>query len=155
METLDKHFRNLAGAAFKKHGFASADVVSHWPEIAGAEIAKISFPQRIRWPRTAEATGGTLILVAAPGRSLDVQYASANLLERINQYLGFAAIAKIKVEASHATPPQKTTNPLPERPDFSISDQQLNDISDNALKQALARLGGAIKSGEKGSPQGS
>jgi hypothetical protein len=154
METLDKHFRNLAGAAFKKHGFATADVVSRWAEIVGSDVAKLCTPQRIRWPRTAEATGGTLVLIAAPGRSLDVQYAAPKLLERINQFLGFAAIAKIKVEASHTELTSSgPTHALPAA-EIPLSDQRFNEISDDPLKHALARLGSAIKSEEIRSPQG-
>lgn len=154
METLDKHFRNLAGAAFKKHGFATADVVSRWPEIVGADMAKCCSPLRIRWPRTAAAEGGTLILVAAPGRSLDIQYAAPRLLDRINQFLGFAAIAKIKVEAGHLELTATQAKTSANQPEITSTDQRFDGISDDPLKLALARLGSAINTVEIRSPQG-
>ena len=51
METLSKHFREITKAAFARYGFAQADVVANWEAIVGPELAAVSAPERIRWPR--------------------------------------------------------------------------------------------------------
>jgi hypothetical protein len=160
METLDKHFRALTKAAFAKHGFASADLLSHWPEIVGADNAAFCTPERIIWPRSnasvtpadkhLEKPAGTLILNAAAGRALDVQYKTEHLLECINGYLGYHAIAKIKVHANTAPQPARTP---PSRPPLEPS-TILDHLEDPALKEALARLNAGILSDKSRSPQG-
>ncbi|MCA0434526.1 MAG: DciA family protein [Proteobacteria bacterium] len=145
MDTLDKHFRNLASAAFKAHGFATADLLSHWPAIVGDALASLGAPERIKWPRPskdAESAAGTLFLKALPGRSLDLQYASETLLERINQFMGYRAIARIKVSAGTvvATPaPAKTATAAapPATPG-------LDQVADPELREALNRLASGV-----------
>lgn len=150
METLDKHFRKLADAAFKKHGFATADLLSHWPEIAGSDLAGLCQPERIRWPRTSATDGGTLILRAAAGRGLDVQYAASTLIERINAYFGHRAIGKVKVQAGGGLPAAKPAATAIAPADLS---PRLAGIADPVLKEALARLGSGVLAEKSRSPQ--
>jgi hypothetical protein len=153
METLDKHFRILTKAAFAKHGFASADLLSHWPDIIGAENAALCVPERITWPRPkpdATPPAGTLTVKAAAGRALDVQYKAAQLLERINAYLGYRAIAKIKVQPGSLLPPVNATPALP----HADPPSGLERIEDGHLKDALIRLSTGILTDKTRSPQG-
>jgi hypothetical protein len=160
METLDKHFRTLTKAAFEKHGFQSADLLSHWPDIVGTETAALCTPDRITWTRpknTGETPTGTLTLLSAPGRALDVQYKAEGLRERINAYLGYAAIARIKVLPGNAVPPaahqpgpSHAVQPAPP-PDLPPA---LAAVEDPGLKDALTRLRHGILSEKPRSPQG-
>lgn len=156
METLDKHFRLLAGPAFKAHGFATADLLSHWPEIVGAATARLCTPERVKWPKPAtpgEAASGILTVKAKAGRSLDVQYAAESILERINQFMGYRAIAKLKVltdsQLPLPAPTPKAPAPEPKLPALPES------ITDPDLKAALARLGSGVisDSARQRSPQ--
>ena len=156
METLDKHFRTLTKAAFEKHGFQSADLLSHWPDIVGAEMATLCTPERIAWTRArekGETPSGTLTLKSAPGRALDVQYKAEGLRERINAYLGYAGIGKIKVQPGGmdrlATPP-----PAPVAPPESPPPAAMTGLEDDSLKQALTRLRQGILTEKSRSPQG-
>jgi hypothetical protein len=152
METLDKHFKSLAGPVFQKHGFASGDLLALWPEIAGSAMAKLCQPERIVWSRAKENPTGTLHLKVHPGRALDVQYAAEGLLERINQYLGYHAISSLKVTPDHRPKPApQTPATAPQPPDFG---PQLADIADPPLRDALARLGAGVAADKSRSPQG-
>ncbi len=157
METLDKHFRTLTKAAFEKHGFASADLLSHWQEIVGPAHAALCTPERITWSRPGEkgvSPAGTLTLRAAPGRALEVQYMVQSITERINAYLGYAAIAKVKVQASGPPPAAPLApQPIPQSPDGSVS-PSLDTVDDTDLRQALTRLEHGIRSEKSRSPQG-
>ncbi|MBL8791928.1 MAG: DUF721 domain-containing protein [Rhizobiales bacterium] len=159
METLDKHFRTLTKAAFEKHGFQSADLLSHWAVIVGDDVAALCVPERIAWSRPkqpGETPAGTLTLRSAPGRALDIQYKAEVVRDRINAYLGYAAIAKVKVVAGQAaigavatkagtTVTPATAAPLP---------PAMAGLEDDALKQALVRLREGILTGKTRSPQG-
>lgn len=156
METLDKHFRTLTKAAFEKHGFQGADLLSHWPDIVGAETAALCTPERITWSKPkekGETPSGTLTLKSAAGRALDVQYKAENLRERINAYLGYAGIGKIKVLPGGmdtlTAPP-----PAPAAPPDSPPPAAIEGLEDDSLKQALTRLRQGILTEKSRSPQG-
>ena len=156
MDTLDKHFRELTRQAFARYGFSYAEVIARWPEIVGEALARHARPERIKWPRGAgesdQKRGGTLVIAAAPGRALDLQYEVPRIIERINGFYGFGAIAAVKVMAqprAFAAPAQP--RPAPAK-DFT--DPVLETISDDGLKAALQRLGAAVAGANAGSPQG-
>lgn len=111
----------LAGKAFEKYGFHSAEIMTAWPRVAGAEIAGFTQPERIKWPRgtadvdgTGASGGATLVLRVEPARALDVEYRSAEIIDRINRYFGYRAIASLRlVQApllTDAAPAMRTTS---------------------------------------------
>jgi hypothetical protein len=145
METLDKHFRNLAKAAFVRHGFASEQLISQWDVIVGQPFAAFSVPDKIKWPRNAEEnarkTGGTLILRAAAGRGLELHYEAPRIIERVNQFLGYGAITSLKIVQSSLQPEPAKPTPRPIAPEAAKAWQaKIDDIADDELKAALSRL---------------
>ena len=156
METLSKHFREITKAAFARAGFAQADVVANWEAIVGSELARVSAPERIRWPRgageEAQKQGGTLIIRAEPGRALELQYEASRIVARINSFFGYGAIAGIKVMQGQARLPQSAKPPpVPEKP---VCEQELASLEDSPLKAALERLGRSVAAVSRSSPQG-
>jgi hypothetical protein len=156
METLAKHFREITKAAFARHGFAQADVVANWEAIAGSALADVSAPERIRWPRgsgeEARKQGGTLIIRAAPGRALELQYEASRIISAINSFFGYAAVAGIKVvQAADLARPRRPAPPLAEKP---VCEQILASLDESPLKAALERLGRGVAAAGRSSPQG-
>jgi hypothetical protein len=144
METLGKHFQTLSKAAFQRYGFGQTDLVSRWAAIAGDDVAALCKPDKIKWPRRTHADekgGGTLVLRAEPGRSLDIQYQIPKLLNRINQFFGYQAVVAIKV--IQGTKTSTVAEPLPPPPIATVL-PLLSAIEDGELKLALARLGANI-----------
>ena len=156
METLTKHFRELTRAAFARYGFAQGEIIARWPEIAGEDLARGSRPARIRWPKGPGAEeakrGGILIIAAAPGRALELQYEVQHIIERINRFYGHGAIAAVKVVQSSGFPAVPCK--LPATPGKPLAIQALAEIGDDGLKTALGRLGEAVAARPAGSPQG-
>ncbi len=156
METLSKHFREITKAAFARYGFAQADVVANWEAIVGSDLAAVSAPERIRWPRgsgeQAQKQGGTLVIRASPGRALELQYEASRIIARINSFFGYGAIAGIKVIQAQELPPRPAKAPsLPEKP---VCEQQLAALDESPLKSALERLGRGVAGSSRSSPQG-
>lgn len=94
--------------AFEKHGFAAASLITDWAAIVGAEMARLTRPERLKWPRAVEKysdtddeqrgrPGATLTLRVDPAAALDVQYQRAQIIERINAHFGYRAVAEIKL----------------------------------------------------------
>lgn len=156
METLAKHFRDITKAAFARYGFAESDVVAHWAAIVGEDLAAVSAPERIKWPKgageAAQKQGGTLVIRAAPGRALELQYEASRIIARINSFFGYGAIATLKVmQAAELGQCPRKAAPLPEK---SVCEQQLDTLEDSPLKAALERLGRGVAGSSRSSPQG-
>ena len=156
METLSRHFRDITKAAFARYGFAQADVVANWEAIVGSDLAAVSAPERIRWPRgageEAQKQGGTLVIRAAPGRALEIQYEASRITSRINSFFGYGAIAAVKVMQAQELPQRAAKPPpLPEKP---VCEQELASLDESPLKAALERLGRAVAGSSRSSPQG-
>jgi hypothetical protein len=157
METLEKYFRTLTGASFAKRGRAAGDLLAQWPAIVGERIAAMAVPERIKWPRISgsDNQGGTLILRSAPGQALSLSYETELILERINAYLGYGAVAAVKVMPGHKAlgkPERRRLPPLPQEKARAL-DEKLALIADERLKDALKRLGQGALAGPGSSPQ--
>lgn len=157
MDTLDKHFRQITKPVFDRHGFGHGELLSRWPEIVGETLAAHCEPEKVRWPRkageAAQKTGGTLYVTATPGRSLDVQYEAPRMIERINRFFGYGAIAAVKITQG-ALMPRAEAKPQPLAPAPSRLTAQLDAVEDPVLKNALTRLAAGIASRRTSSPQG-
>ena len=91
--------------AFAKQGFASTGLVTHWPEIVGAEIADHAEPMRMIWPRRVhedDPEPGTLVLRVEGPVALEIQHLSGVIIERVNRFFGFRAVGRIQHPAGPA-----------------------------------------------------
>jgi len=140
--------------SLKTQGFASTEIIARWADIAGPEIAAHSEPMKINWPR-ANAAGdlsedaaepATLVLRVEGPAALEIQHLSAVILERVNRFFGWQAIGRI---ALRQAPLRRREPPIPPPPlDPEIAARiaaSMPAIEDETLRQALARLGAAIK----------
>jgi hypothetical protein len=145
METLDKHFRTLAKAAFVRHGFASEQLISQWDAVVGQPFAGFCVPEKIKWPRAdsdaQRKMGGTLYLRAVAGRGLELQYEVPRIIERVNQFLGYGAIGSIKIVQDNSPVKPEKPKQRPIEPEAQLAwAQKIDDIADEELKAALSRL---------------
>ncbi len=138
----------LSGA-FKAQGFANTEILSRWADIVGPEIAAHSEPIKINWPRPAGdemPDPATLVLRVEGPAALEIQHLSAVILERVNRFFGWQAIGRI---ALRQAPLRRRASPKrPALPDPEVAARiadSLPAIEDESLRQALARLGAAIK----------
>jgi hypothetical protein len=159
MERLDKHFEKLTKASFARYGFAYGELMARWPEIVGETLAQYCEPERIKWPRgsgeNAQKLGGTLVIRAEPGRGLDLQYQTHQIIERINQFYGYGAVTSIKIIQGHVVntkPLKNKDNSLDSKTEKAL-ETHLESIADEKLKEALHRLGAGALAKKLNSPQ--
>jgi hypothetical protein len=138
------------GDVLRRQGFASTEIVTRWADIAGAEIAAHSEPIRINWPRAVQGDlpseePATLVLRVEGPAAIEIQHQSAVILERVNRFFGWAAIGRIALRQAPLArrPGKKTVTP----PDPAAAERiaQSLPVEDEGLRQALGRLGAAIK----------
>ena len=138
----------VVGETFNRQGFASAELVTRWTEIAGAEIAAQSEPIKIQWPRSDEAgtrPPGTLILRVEGPAAVEVQHLAGVICERVNRFLGWRAIERIALRQAPLRRVAAISVPTVDPTEAARVAANLPGITDDDLKQALARLGAAIK----------
>lgn len=133
----------------KTQGFASTEIIARWADIAGPEIAAHSEPMKIAWPRHAEAETAepaTLVLRVEGPVALEIQHLAAVILERVNRFFGWQAIGRIALRQAPLRRRQRAKPPLPPDPAVAARIAEgLPAIEDEDLRQALGRLGAAIK----------
>jgi len=138
----------VVGESFTRQGFASAELVTRWPEIVGAEIAAHSEPVKIQWPRAVDASErppGTLVLrVEGPG-AVEIQHLANVVCERVNRFVGWRAVERI---ALRQAPLRRASHQFAAPADPAAAARiaaSMPEIADEDLRQALARLGAAVK----------
>jgi hypothetical protein len=135
--------------ALKAQGFASAEIVARWAEIVGPEIAAHSQPAKINWPRAVGEEApepATLVLRVEGPAAIEIQHLNAVILERVNRFFGWQAIGRIALRQAplaRRAPPESP--PPPDPAEAARIAAGLPQIEDETLRQALARLGAAVK----------
>jgi hypothetical protein len=142
----------LGGAindVFAKQGFASRELVTRWADIAGANVAAHSEPLKIQWPRPVEGQDpepATLVLRVEGPMALEIQHTSDVILERVNRFFGWQAVGRMALRQAPLSrrPAPKARKKLDPAEVAKIADG-LATVEDEALRDALARLGASIK----------
>jgi hypothetical protein len=77
--------------------------------------------------------------------ALEIQHLSEVILDRVNRFFGWQAIGRIAIRQAPLR--RREPSPLPKIDDAAAAQiaDALPDIKDNNLRQALGRLGSAIK----------
>ncbi|MDX1575199.1 MAG: DciA family protein [Kiloniellales bacterium] len=146
-KALADSLRKVTRQALGQRSLAEQSLILDWPSIAGGDIAGMCTPQGLSFQRRDRRTDGTLALKVQPGQATRLQHLEPQLIERINGYLGYRAIARLRllhgsIPAAGAPEPgreARTKDPAPRETGV------VEGIADPALRAALARLGRAVK----------
>jgi hypothetical protein len=136
--------------AFRRFGFVQSSVVSRWPEIVGVRHARICTPESIRFP-PGEKHDGILQLVVVPAHAPIIQHVIPEIIERVNRFFGYNAVARAKIRQGAVQPPPAATRqsaPPSLKPIPLELGESLRDIGDPELRavlESLARSMGAAK----------
>jgi len=130
-------------------GLGQMSLVTHWPEIVGAEIARYARPIQIRWPPRGAKRGpdetapATLVLRVDGAFALEAQHASAIIVERVNAHLGWRCIEKIAFRQGPLAPTKdkRRAAPAPSAEAQAKALALAAPIEDEELRLALAKLG--------------
>jgi hypothetical protein len=134
--------------AFAKQGFASTELVTRWTEIVGTDIADHSQPEKIQWSRTRDGRlpePGKLVLRVEGPMALEIQHLSDVILERVNRFFGWQAVGAIRLRQAPLRRAVREVRAAPDPQAAARIMAALGDIQDDKLRDALARLGAAIK----------
>lgn len=141
----------IGRAAFRRFGFVQSSVVTRWHEIVGERHAQVCMPEAIRFP-PGEKSGGILQLVVLPAHAPLIQHVIPEIMERVNRFFGYKAVAKVKLRQGEVKPPRDVASraappslkPIP----LELGDS-LRDIGDPELRAVLESLARSLGAKEE------
>jgi hypothetical protein len=130
---------DIGGTAFRRFGFVQSSVVSRWNEIVGERYATVSVPESIRFPH-GKRSDGVLTLSVAGAHAPMMQHVIPVIIERVNRFFGYAAIARVAIRQGDLAKPA----PARKRPELVALPVELGGslrtIADPELKAVLESL---------------
>ena len=135
----------------RKRAGISIGLVQSWEEIAGPRLASRTRPERIQWPRRRHEDDpfepATLVIACEGVAALRLQHETGEIIDRVNGFLGFGAIARIRIVQKPVAPARVPARPAP-RPLSDLEQSRLartvSGIDDADLRQSLERLGRSV-----------
>lgn len=146
---------DLVGAildpVLRKRAGINVGLVQSWEEIVGPRLADRSRPERIQWPRRMGPDDpfepAVLVVACDSMAALHIQHETGAIVARINDFLGFAAIGRIRIVqkpvAAAGPPPRKLPRDLKADEAEKLS-RTVSGVEDEGLRAALQRLGAAV-----------
>ncbi len=140
----------------RKRAGLSSGLVQSWEEIVGPRIAAKSRPEKLQWPRRASEDDGfrpAVLVVACEGlAALHLQHETGEVIGRINAFLGFDAVDRIRIVQKPVTAAERAPRPRL-RPvsatERSAIEGKVRLIDDDGLRASLERLGEAVVGSRK------
>ncbi len=147
---------DITKPVFGSRGFADGAIVKDWPIIVGAHLGTHSAPEKITYP-SADHLGGTLRLrVDSGGLATELQHLGPVVVDRINGYFGYKAIAHLAL-VNGPVPTRDNAGGSPVRPLDADEEVRLAEILDSVedtdLRAGLEALGRSVM-GRKKHPRG-
>jgi len=148
MRPVGRELPRIAGRVLGKRGLGEAQLLAEWSAVVGDELAAETLPMKLSFPAGGRRNG-VLKLRVTSAAALSVQHREPQILERINGFLGYGAVARLALvqgplpKRIRAAPPVR--RPLTAGEAAALA-KRVSQVSDPALKSALERLGAAILS---------
>ncbi|MEM8848538.1 MAG: DciA family protein [Pseudomonadota bacterium] len=149
---VEGDIRRLSGT----RGFSETRLLTHWAEIAGADVAAISRPVKVGYNKSGIGAVLTLLTTGANAPVLQMQL--PKIRDKVNACYGYNAIARITVtqtapigfaegQADFKTRPQSRPVAAPET--CKAATETTKHIEDEGLRLALERLATNVLAKEK------
>jgi hypothetical protein len=151
-EQAGRQVARLLGAvldpAARRRGFAQASLIADWATIVGPSLARRCQPVQVDYA-PGQRRGGTLLVHAGSAAAMEIQYATPQIIERINTYFGFKAVRQLRLLQVPLQPPEPPKAPprlRPLRPEEEAAlSTAVQEIGDEGLRDALRMLGRALR----------
>jgi len=150
---LGAFVENLVGPALAARGLGEASLVTHWPEIVGAQIAGFARPAQLQWPARGakrdpdEAMApATLVLLIDGAFALEASHMAATIVARVNAHLGWRCVGRLAFRQGPLPPLNKSRTRIapPSPAALARARENLGGIEDEDLRESLAKLGARV-----------
>lgn len=143
---LTAEARTIAAPILGKHGFVGIDILTHWEEIVGADLARGIHPQKLTFDGNKRADGTLHVLSAGGAFAMLFEHQKSRVLERINTYFGYPAVARFKIRQGsfHLKPEQQQSDRALSPDETAALSTRIAGIEDSELREHLYRIGTEI-----------
>ncbi len=147
MKSLGSTVSKIAAPVLGRRGFGEAQMVAEWASVVGSALALETLPVKLSFARGARVEG-TLHLRVAPGAALTLQHLEPQVIERINTFFGYRAVARLAMRQG-PLPPRRTPPAAPKLRPLTPDEEaelagRLAAVADPVLREAMERLGRAV-----------
>ena len=105
--TLPKDVKKI----ISKKGHIYSETLDNWRSIVGEELFKVCYPKSFK--NSNRISPSYLSIMVKRGHEVDIEYSKKRILNKLNSYLGYNAVEKLKFvsfEGNDGVSKQKTTN---------------------------------------------
>ncbi len=132
-----------------RQGFSESSLILHWNDIVGERLAANSRPIKLQWSARSASRSpdeplrpATLLVRVEGAFAIELQHGADQVLARINAHLGWRCVGRLALRQG----PVQQMPAVKRRPSLSEAEVAaaaagIRDIADDALRNALARLG--------------
>ncbi len=147
LATLTRDMNALTKAIFGERGFVGVDLIANWQDIVGVELSKGVLPVRLTFPQHQRSNGILHVRTAGGAFALLFEHQKDKVIQRVNTYFGYPAIASIRLVQGAV----KLQKPEPNEVEWPLGDdevqqllQKVDSIEDDALRAQAFELGVAM-----------
>jgi hypothetical protein len=138
-------FRNTLGG----RGFAEAGLITEWAAVVGQDIARMSRPVQIAFPR-GERKGGVLTIACGVAAAVELKHLKPQILDRVNTHFGYGAVSELRFRQGGAAVvglrgAQRPESRKPTAADTVAVATAVSSMPEGAVKDSLMRLGLAMR----------
>ena len=144
LDSLTREVQKLARPLLGQHGFTQVELITHWSDIVGQELALGVKPVRLTFPAKDRMNGTLHVRTAGGAFAMLLEHQKGRIMERVNTYFGYPAVSNLKIEQGGVRLPH-SEEPEPEWP---LSEEELmpllekvNAIVDDSLRQKTLEIG--------------
>jgi len=147
MQSLSQTIGKLTKSMLGRQGFTQGAIITQWPDIVGAAMARHTVPEKISFSRDGVSHGTLLLRCESGALATELQHQSPQILDRINAFFGYQAVTQIKLIQAPVAASRKPQNE-PQRALNAAEAQSLSEtiapLKDEDLRKAFEKMGTSI-----------
>ena len=119
--TLPKNVKKIIG----KKGHIYSETLDNWRYIVGDELFKVCFPKSFK--TSNRLSSSYLSIMVKRGHEVDLEYSKKIILDKLNSYLGYNAVEKLKFISF-------------EGDDLKLNEKISKDATNNKYKEKISKI---------------
>ena len=131
--TLPKNVKKI----ISKKGHIYSETLDNWKSIVGEDLFRVCFPKSFK---NSNPIGSSyLSIMVKRGHEVDIEYSKNKILERLNSYLGYNAVEKLKF-ISFESEDLKINGKINKNATNNAFKEKISKIKNDKVKKSLSEL---------------
>ena len=119
--TLPKNVKKIIG----KKGHIYSETLDNWRYIVGDELFKVCFPKTFK--NSNRFGSSSLSIMIKRGHEVDLEYSKKSILEKLNSYLGYNAVEKLRFVSFDGE-------------EVELKEKNIKDATNNEYKEKISKI---------------